>query len=149
MRISDWSSDVCSSDLPFHLMFLYFLVADDHRAFCGSLVALDEAREHLHAHAHLHRESDRARLEHLGAAAREFEHFLIGDIVELARARDDARVGGIAAVDVGVDVAAAVLARRRHGNGARSEEQTSELQSLMRISYAVFCLKKIKSKWQP
>src|SRR3546814_6241185 len=27
-------------------------------------------------------------------------------------------------------------------NGARSEEHTSELQSLMRISYAVFCLKK-------
>src|SRR3546814_5478204 len=29
-------------------------------------------------------------------------------------------------------------------NGARSEEHTSELQSLMRISYAVFCLKKKK-----
>src|SRR3546814_18140426 len=36
----------------------------------------------------------------------------------------------------------------RHGAGAepgRSEEHTSELQSLMRISYAVFCLKKKKS----
>src|SRR3546814_9097476 len=30
------------------------------------------------------------------------------------------------------------------GIGARSEEHTSELQSLMRISYAVFCLKKKK-----
>src|SRR3546814_8208608 len=30
--------------------------------------------------------------------------------------------------------------------GARSEEHTSELQSLMRISYAVFCLKKKKKK---
>src|SRR3546814_9818783 len=30
--------------------------------------------------------------------------------------------------------------------GARSEEHTSELQSLMRISYAVFCVKKKKSK---
>src|SRR3546814_3632663 len=30
------------------------------------------------------------------------------------------------------------------GNGARSEEHTSELQSLMRISYSVFCLKKKK-----
>src|SRR3546814_2332466 len=30
--------------------------------------------------------------------------------------------------------------------GARSEEHTSELQSLMRISYAVFCLKKKKQK---
>src|SRR3546814_6884446 len=34
-----------------------------------------------------------------------------------------------------------VLARRAHLRG-RSEEHTSELQSLMRISYAVFCLKK-------
>src|SRR3546814_7672613 len=31
----------------------------------------------------------------------------------------------------------------------RSEEHTSELQSLMRISYAVFCLKKKKQKYQP
>src|SRR3546814_8922293 len=33
---------------------------------------------------------------------------------------------------------------REHGIEARSEEHTSELQSLMRISYAVFCLKKKK-----
>src|SRR3546814_5699192 len=32
--------------------------------------------------------------------------------------------------------------RRQSQDGARSEEHTSELQSLMRISYAVFCLKK-------
>src|SRR3546814_5659279 len=32
------------------------------------------------------------------------------------------------------------------GDGVRSEEHTSELQSLMRISYAVFCLKKKKNK---
>src|SRR3546814_3063423 len=32
------------------------------------------------------------------------------------------------------------------GFGRRSEEHTSELQSLMRISYAVFCLKKKKNK---
>src|SRR3546814_7434176 len=32
--------------------------------------------------------------------------------------------------------------RRPSRHGARSEEHTSELQSLMRISYAVFCLKK-------
>src|SRR3546814_2958948 len=37
-------------------------------------------------------------------------------------------------------------ARRRRGGAARrSEEHTSELQSLMRISYAVFCLKKKKN----
>src|SRR3546814_4186570 len=41
------------------------------------------------------------------------------------------------------------LHRRRPGNrsgGVRSEEHTSELQSLMRISYAVFCLKKKNKK---
>src|SRR3546814_1165904 len=39
------------------------------------------------------------------------------------------------------------LEPRRHGRApvARSEEHTSELQSLMRISYAVFCLKKKKT----
>src|SRR3546814_1286688 len=36
--------------------------------------------------------------------------------------------------------------RDRRGTGSRSEEHTSELQSLMRISYAVFCLKKKKTK---
>src|SRR3546814_7115953 len=35
--------------------------------------------------------------------------------------------------------------RGREGRAHRSEEHTSELQSLMRISYAVFCLKKKKS----
>src|SRR3546814_5157146 len=35
---------------------------------------------------------------------------------------------------------------RTRGDPARSEEHTSELQSLMRISYAVFCLKKKKKK---
>src|SRR3546814_2775466 len=35
---------------------------------------------------------------------------------------------------------------RRHVAPARSEEHTSELQSLMRISYAVFCLKKKKKR---
>src|SRR3546814_7514659 len=35
------------------------------------------------------------------------------------------------------------------GGGKRSEEHTSELQSLMRISYAVFCLKKKKDPTSP
>src|SRR3546814_3326408 len=37
---------------------------------------------------------------------------------------------------------------RFQGCGSRSEEHTSELQSLMRISYAVFCLKKKKTQKQ-
>src|SRR3546814_11986592 len=39
-----------------------------------------------------------------------------------------------------------ITAHREFGRLARSEEHTSELQSLMRISYAVFCLKKKKQK---
>src|SRR3546814_4464462 len=41
--------------------------------------------------------------------------------------------------------AASAQAKNRQRGGARSEEHTSELQSLMRISYAVFCLKKKKA----
>src|SRR3546814_9493324 len=48
---------------------------------------------------------------------------------------------GSARLDGG-DVAAALLVHLVEGHLGRSEEHTSELQSLMRISYAVFCLKK-------
>src|SRR3546814_7652591 len=34
------------------------------------------------------------------------------------------------------------------GNGKRTEEKTSEIQSLMRITFAVFCLKKKKKKYK-
>src|SRR3546814_7564590 len=44
------------------------------------------------------------------------------------------------------DFAGMGLGQRLQGFGLRSEEHTSELQSLMRISYAVFCLKKKKKK---
>src|SRR3546814_10618801 len=43
------------------------------------------------------------------------------------------------------DVATAPLRRLLNGLGYRSEEHTSELQSLMRISYAAFCLQKKKN----
>src|SRR6058998_4372311 len=39
--------------------------------------------------------------------------------------------------------------RRRSPSRSRSEEHTSELQSLITISYAVFCLKKKKKKKKP
>src|SRR3546814_10688188 len=53
---------------------------------------------------------------------------------------DECRVG-IIVIEQGADRVA-----ERHAGVARSEEHTSELQSLMRISYAVFCLKKKKTK---
>src|SRR3546814_2375928 len=51
--------------------------------------------------------------------------------------------------EAGIEAAAAaesVAAAEKLKLHARSEEHTSELQSLMRISYAVFCLKKKKKK---
>src|SRR3546814_10085964 len=45
----------------------------------------------------------------------------------------------------GLEPGEAVLRPALRRDGARSEEHTSELQSLMRISYAVFCLKKKKT----
>src|SRR3546814_4988400 len=50
---------------------------------------------------------------------------------------------GILAVQV-IEQAAAAVDHLQQTTTARSEEHTSELQSLMRISYAVFCLKKKK-----
>src|SRR3546814_5152245 len=41
-----------------------------------------------------------------------------------------------------MDIALFTIRQRRTDPAWRSEEHTSELQSLMRISYAVFCLKK-------
>src|SRR3546814_10076777 len=51
-------------------------------------------------------------------------------------------IGNRSSGKMGFAVAAA--AARRGADVVRSEEHTSELQSLMRISYAVFCLKKKK-----
>src|SRR3546814_2955226 len=55
---------------------------------------------------------------------------------------DEAGAAGAA----GAGNAAQPAHARRAGRWTRSEEHTSELQSLMRISYAVFCLKKKTSK---
>src|SRR3546814_8610978 len=44
-------------------------------------------------------------------------------------------------------MAASILAKVARDRHMRSEEHTSELQSLMRISYAVFCLKKKKNNY--
>src|SRR3546814_4664409 len=99
MRISDWSSDVCSSDL------------DDLGAGIGGVA--DHA-------LHLPR-ADHARFV-------DDEHVARGQQVTPLRP---------AMFEAG-DRA------RRDARTFRSEEHTSELQSLMRISYAVFCLKKKK-----
>src|SRR3546814_1495040 len=48
--------------------------------------------------------------------------------------------------NIGVEVAAKLVRYSDNGSTLRSEAHTSELQSLMRISYAVFCLKKQTNK---
>src|SRR3546814_6557041 len=95
---------------------------------------------------HLEDDIDRHQLGH-----RRRVHLLVGILGE------DHRAGVVILEDHltagGLDLAELGQRRNRHRNenqsrdesrSGRSEEHTSELQSLMRISYAVFCLKKKK-----
>src|SRR3546814_3906286 len=130
MRIRDWSSDVCSSDL---------LVVEEHR-YCR------KAREgHRNAiRIEIDRRSCEAGLV-VGIAKTAGHRELVGDrpvdltehstalaCLPIVGAND--RRGGVGLVEVGQEIDRVV--------DPRSEEHTSELQSLMRISYAVFFFKK-------
>src|SRR3546814_4183725 len=69
---------------------------------------------------------------------------------EVTRLIDTFRIAAGEATRLGGEVIDMEISRRTRGyrgmaKRVRSEEHTSELQSLMRISYAVFCLKKKKS----
>ncbi len=113
-------------ELAFHVMFLDFGVADDHRSGGRRLPGFDEAGKDLNAHAHLHGEADRTGLQHLGPDGGEFEHLLIGHEVELAGAGDDAGVGGVDAVDIGIDVTAVGADRGGDGNRAGIRPATAQ-----------------------
>src|SRR3546814_7009788 len=103
MRISDWSSDVCSSDLG----------PPDHRRQLRDALR-DRGRNDLHT-------------------------------APLALPRKpQLRIGAVARMRSTTAAVASILRPDRNPEIQRSEEHTSELQSLMRISYAVFCLKKKK-----
>src|SRR3546814_6087940 len=102
MRISDWSSDVCSSDL----WLVAFNVINVHNQFVRTVLnAIDRITEPL--------------------------------LRPIRRFMPD--LGGIDFSPMVLILVLIVIQRL-----LRSEEHTSELQSLMRISYAVFCLKKKK-----
>src|SRR3546814_7596524 len=150
MRMSDWSSDVCSSDLEEEAGEVFEVADGDLQEVihvAGQRVAGDDfvplvdevgeggdgfgvvvveldADEGLQAQAHVLGVD-------LGTVA--------GDDAVALQALHPAQAGRGRKVDafgqLGVGQAAAVLEF-----GKRSEEHTSELQSLMRISYAVFCL---------
>src|SRR3546814_2097625 len=121
MRISDWSSDVCSSDLAeaVHGLSIQFLSDKPLFASC-----IDDPLAFL---------GDAAMVAHNAA----FDFGFVN--AELARA-------GRPALDMVRMCCTVQMARKLHPGAkhSRSEEHTSELQSLMRISYAVFCLKKKK-----
>src|SRR3546814_8335643 len=122
-RIRDWSSDVCSSDL----------VEDGE---------VDGAEAHL---------LDGVRLvaEHAGVAGLAGQpavRFLGDGGGEVLHAKGNrvVRHVDVPAAPFGLGAAGEQEADGRRGG--RSEEHTSELQSLMRISYAVFCLQKNSKK---
>src|SRR3546814_3426334 len=128
MRISDWSSDVCSSDL-FHLNFE---VGRD-----STLEELRNRHDALLIATGVYKSRDMAvpgvgnngvvkALDYLIASNRKG----FGDAVPAFEDGTLDAEGKNVVVIGGGDTA------------MRSEEHTSELQSLMRISYAVFCLKK-------
>src|SRR3546814_2133917 len=105
MRISDWSSDVCSSDLAEGGVSQ--LARKRER---GQIVGINQ--------------TDSARITHP------------------LRERIVCSLRGFEGVAASMYVGAKYLSRLTSLIEIRSEEHTSELQSLMRISYAVFCLKK-------
>src|SRR3546814_8508150 len=108
MRISDWSSDVCSSDLG------QLDIGAEKRENCTEIVVRAEGPRIVldnELRAALTGECDESALTPRAAAA-----WMVRKLV----------------VDAGGQIMLS----------DRSEEHTSELQSLMRSSYAVFCLKK-------
>src|SRR3546814_2529344 len=118
MRISDWSSDVCSSDLwPFSRQNRLWgpLARRGSSLRTASSAARHEPALHQPFPERYGYGCYNRALPHYSRAERPLCDFLFLQ-------------AGFAA----------------SGNSRRSEEHTSELQSLMRISYAVFCLKKKK-----
>src|SRR3546814_9430261 len=124
MRISDWSSDVCSSDLardPLVIRIVELLLL---AVVASPEVEAADAGE------------DTAYVERLLPA------------VEYLR-RDPGAPVALEDAAAMCNLSPAYFSRRfKRVFGMRSEEHTSELQSLMRISYAVFCLKKKKKMKQ-
>src|SRR3546814_6436266 len=137
LRISAWSSDVCSSDLrdklvPGKLLTcpgvfdgISLRLADRMGFECLYMTGYGTVASHL-------------GLPDAGLASYRDMVDRVRTFASLARtplvADGDTGYGGLLNVEHTV--------RGYEAAGARSEEHTSELQSLMRISYAVFCLKK-------
>src|SRR3546814_4496376 len=171
MRISDWSSDVCSSDLHRILSFdesgtagerllLYIdrTVLNEYtspQAFSGlraagravwrpaaSLGVVDHVNSTNPDRAAGELDDGaRRQIEYLGENGRDFG-IEIFDLFDPRQGIEHVVMPELGLVLPGMVIAAGDSHSTTYG--ARSEEHTSELQSLMRISYAVFCLKKKK-----
>src|SRR3546814_8108562 len=151
MRISDWSSDVCSSDLQCSLdQYPARAVRRPYRrADLGEIPRAAAARDYGEAAggpaaARSGGGDHRRRCLCLGADRRLAAAQESRAAVHPVRGHRAGRPEAERLSDLGADPAA-------QKGGCRSEEHTSELQSLMRISYAVFCLKKKKknNKYTP
>src|SRR3546814_1336778 len=136
MRISDWSSDVCSSDLERKARHLVLVGLAPH-GFGLRLHATNRAQHEHRAVEHAQRTLDLDREVDVPGSIDDVQAVLRHRLVHAGPER-----GGRGGRDG--DAALLLLLHPVHGGGTvvRSEEHTSELQSLMRISYAVFCLKK-------
>src|SRR3546814_4005866 len=145
MRISDWSSDVCSSDLADLLSGKFVgalrsvaaeMTLDEMHEKRGGYVSAVEARAaDALARNGLELESvaitdlDQTDLEFFNPANR-FDAEGLTQLIEAIETRRKARN----------DIEQSSIVAIRSRNLERSEEHTAELPSLMRISYAVFCL---------
>src|SRR3546814_8216487 len=121
MRISDWSSDVCSSDL------------NQESSFFRDTQVVEMVAD---AAARFGRDNPGRRVRLWSAGCSTGQEPLSLAMLFSEQAGDEAPVQPEI---VATDVSDAALTRAREG---RSEEHTSELQSLMRISYAALCVKK-------
>src|SRR3546814_6663047 len=131
MRISDWSSDVCSSDLS-PLALLLNRIWEKARDVLG--ITPDAFMDWLEKTAPGDVSAD-AGAGATGARARIADAMDELDSV-LLTAIAESEEGSAAPMD-----RARAEAEMRELWGRRSEEHTAEIQSLMRHSYAVFCLK--------
>src|SRR3546814_2635102 len=121
MRISDWSSDVCSSDLVRPTLADSGSLIVKHLGLSQTLLVASPAQ--LVRQGRVAAPTDLARFD------------------TVAMSSNDGRASWSLYGPEGAEYMA-VHRPRYVADDLRSEEHTSELQSLMRISYAVFCLKK-------
>src|SRR3546814_3863497 len=150
MLISYWSSDVCSSDLPGHS--LADCQSHQERDDCGGLPRGNRGDDDRIFHRAIFFEladdlcDGRALLADSDIDAIKLLRFVGAGVGFLLVDEGVDRDGGLAGLAIADDqfALAAADGNERVERLESSEEHTSELQSLMRTSYAVFCLKKNK-----